>query len=164
MEDQDMLMLYTADQNTYNKNIHILIGGAQTKQEKDRSAPIPDPLSDRLHPVYATILPHHQSENKHPRLNLRILHPTLVGDRLTIDQASSEMCEMKDCIFLRRIHEIRKNAEDADNELWKWIQSEMKLYWTIGREDDEDYMDDGNDGNDGDDGDDNSVLRKYSNG
>jgi hypothetical protein len=55
------------------------------------------------------------------------------------------MCEVKDCICLRRIHEIRKNAEDTDNELWKWVQSEMKLYWTMGREDDEDYEDDGDD-------------------
>jgi hypothetical protein len=118
------------------------------KQEKDRSAPIPHPLSDRLHPVHATILPHHQSENEHPRLNSQILHPTLVRDHLTIDQASSEMCEVKDCIFLRRIYEIGKHAEDADNELWKWVQSEMKLYWTMGREDDEDYEDDGDDEDD----------------
>lgn len=119
IEDQDMLILYTVDQNMYNKNIHILISGAQTKQKKDRSALIPHPLSDRLHPVYATILSHHQSENEYPRLNLRILHPTLVGDRLMINQASSEMCEVKDYIFFRRIHEIRKNIEDTDNELQK---------------------------------------------
>jgi hypothetical protein len=91
-------------------------------------------------PVYATIPPphRHQSEGERPRLNLRILHMTPVGEGLTINRASSEPCEVEDCVFLRRIHQERKGADDADDELWEWVYGETELYWTMGRGDDGD--------------------------
>ena len=49
---------------------------------------------------------------------------------------------MKDCVFLRWIHEARENAENADNELWKWVYREKELYRTMGREDNVDDEDD----------------------
>jgi hypothetical protein len=55
-----------------------------------------------------------------------------------MNQASREPCEVEDCVFLRRIHEAREIAEGADNELWKWVNSQRELYWRMGREDDGD--------------------------
>jgi hypothetical protein len=61
---------------------------------------------------------------------------------------------MEDFIFLYRIHQAREDAENADDELWEWVDSETELYRTLGREDDgdneedesdEDYEDDGKD-------------------
>lgn len=119
------------------------------RQEYDKSTHIPHLLSDRLRPVYATI-PHYESEGECPIVNLLILRSNLMEDHLTINQVSMEPCEAEDCIFLRRIHEAQESADDAENELWKWVHSQRELYWRMGREDDGTDEDNGYDGADGD--------------
>ena len=116
----------------------------------NRPATIPYLLSGRLYPIYATILSpyYYQSESDRLRLNLRILHITSVRDRLMMSRASSELYKVEDCVFLRRIHEARESADDADNELWKWVHGETELYWTMGEGDDRD--DEDHEGNDDD--------------
>jgi hypothetical protein len=154
MEERDISALCRDPaQGAYVRDIHILIGVARARQDEDIPAKIPHLLSDHLRPVYATIPPHrHQSEGERTRLNLRILRITPVGDRLTMNRSSSELCEVEDCVFLRRIQEAR---EDADDELWRWAHGETELYWTMGRgdyEDDEsDEGDEDHDGNESED-------------
>jgi hypothetical protein len=155
----------------YVRDIHILVGVAQARQKEDIPANIPATIphlpSDRLCPVYATIPPH-RTEGERWRLSLRTVRMTVVGDRLTMNRASSEPCKWEDCVFLYRIHQAREDAESADDELWDWVHGETDLYWTMGREDDgdneeagsdEDYEDDkgygsDEDGKDDDDGED----------
>jgi hypothetical protein len=148
MKERDVSALYRDPaQGAYVRDIHILVGVARARQEEDIPNNIPHLPSDRLRPVYATISsPHcHQSESDRLRLNLRILRMTLVGDRLTMSRASSEPCKVEDCVFLRRIHEAREDAEDADDELWKWVLGETELYWTMGGDDGDDEHHEGND-------------------
>jgi hypothetical protein len=131
MKERDASALYREpDLGAYVGDIHILVGVARARQGEGIPNSIPHLLSDRLRPVYASIpSPHcHQSESDRPRLNLRILRMTSVGDRLTMSRASSEPCKVEDCVFLRRIHEAREDADDADDEPWKWVHGETELY------------------------------------
>jgi hypothetical protein len=149
MEERDVPALYRASaQGKYLRDIHILVGVAKARQEEDIPANIPLTIphlpSDRLCPVYATIPPH-RSEGERRRLNLRTLRMTVVGDRLKVDRASNEPCEMEDCVFLHRIYQAREDAEKADYELWEWVYRETELYWTMGREDDGDNEEDESD-------------------
>jgi hypothetical protein len=171
MEERDVSAMYRdPPPGTYVRDIHILVGVARAKQQEDIPANIPHLLSDRLRPVYATIPPphRHQSDGERPRLNLRILRITPIGDRLTMNRSSSEPCEVEDCVFLRRIQEAR---EDADDELWKWVHGETERYWTMGRGDDEDgkddeHYDDNESDDDGevDEGGENDVDGEYDEG
>ncbi len=162
MKERDVPALYRASaQGKYVRDIHILVGVAHAKQEKDILANIPLTIphlpSDRLCPVYA-IIPPHRSKGERQRLNLRTLRITVIGDRLKVNRASNEPCEIEDCVFLHRIHQAREDAENADDELWKWVYGETELYWTMGREDgdnkedesDEDYGDNEDHGSDED--------------
>jgi hypothetical protein len=156
MEERDVPALYRASaQGKYVRDIHILVGVAQARQKEDIPANIPAIIphlpSDRLCPVYATIPPPHRSEGERRRLSLRTVRMTVVGDRLTVNRASSEPCEMEDCVFLYRIHQAREDAENADDELWEWVHGETELYWTMGREDDGDNEEDESDEDDEDD-------------
>jgi hypothetical protein len=89
----------------------------QARQEEDIPAnifaTIPHLPYDRLCPVYATIPPPHQFEGKRRRLSLRTLRMTVVGDRLTVNRASSEPCDVGDRVFLHQIHQIGEVAKDA---------------------------------------------------
>ena len=142
MRELNVSTLYSSPaQGAYINDIHILVGVARVRQEDEIPTHVPHLLSDCLRLVYAT--PHHQSRGERPTVNLWIIRSNQVGDHSTMNQAPSEPCEVKDCVFLRRIHEARENAENADNELWKWVYRERELYRTMGREDDVDDEDDG---------------------
>ena len=129
IEERDVPALYRASaQGKYVRDIYILVGVAQARQKEDIPATIPHLPSDRLCPVYATIPPSHRSEGGRRRLSLQTVCMTVVGDRLKMNRASSEPCEMEDCVFLYRIHQAREDAENADDELWEWVHSETDLY------------------------------------
>jgi hypothetical protein len=133
MEERDIPDLFRTPAGAAPaKDIHILVGVGRVRQEEDIPANIPHVQFDYLHPVYATIS-RHQHEGRRP-IVLRILHITAVGDRLTMSRTSGGPYETEDCVFLRRIHQARENAEDAGEELWKWVDGKMKLYWAMGRE------------------------------
>jgi hypothetical protein len=106
MEERDVPALnHASAQGKYVRDIHILVGVAQAKQKEDIPANIPATiphlLSDRLCPIYATIPPSsHRFEGERQRLTLWTVRITVVGDRLTMNRASSEPCEMEDCVFL----------------------------------------------------------------
>lgn len=57
---------------------------------------------------------------------------------------------MEDCVFLYRIYQVREDAENVNDELWKWVYDETELYWIIKREDDEDNEEDDSDEDDND--------------
>ena len=80
MKERNVPALYCASaQGKYVRDIHILVGEVQARQEEDTTANIPYLPPNHLCPVYATISPPHQSEGERRILNLRTLRMT-VGD------------------------------------------------------------------------------------
>jgi hypothetical protein len=82
---------------------NILVRVGMVRLEKDIPINIPHLSSDYLRPVYTIISGDHLM--------------TAVGNHLTIGRTSRRPHEMKDCVLIRRIHQVREDAEDTDKEL-----------------------------------------------
>jgi hypothetical protein len=69
---------------------------------------------DRLHPVYATVPRDHETKRRLETVELQRFQLTPSQRKWTIDRTAGSQCEVEDCIFLRRIQELRDKADDKD--------------------------------------------------
>lgn len=104
MEERDIHELFRSPaQAAPAKDIHILVRVGMVRLEKEITVNIPHLPCDHLRPVHTTISGDH--------------FMTAVGNHLTICRTSRGPYEMEDCVFIRRIHQVREDAEDTDKEL-----------------------------------------------
>ena len=93
MKEQDTPELFrTSAQAASIKDIYILVGVGRVKQEDDIPVNIPHLPSDHLRPVYATV----KHEDGRSAVFMRILHMTVVEDRLTMSRTSGGPCGMEE--------------------------------------------------------------------
>jgi hypothetical protein len=88
------------------------------------------PLRSSPPSVYATVPRDHETKRRLQTVELQRFQLTPSQRNWTIDRTAGSQCEVEDCIFLRRIQELRDKADDKDEGLC-WTKRTAANIWPL---------------------------------